>query len=436
MGIFSRLKSHRKAKNFVYPGETHPFILGEDVESADNNALKLSAVYAAINTISDTMSKIPFSVIDRKTKEKIVNENLYTILNVLPNPKMNASVLHRLMWNWGLYKGNGYALIVRKPHSTEIKEIIPIAPSSVNPKITIDNKLIYDVTIDNGTRRYRYDEIIHLKEFTLDGIHGISPLDYAMYTTGAGLNQEKWLDNFYQNYCRPLDYLKTTTDLSSRKVERTVIDKDGKEKKEQVSLKELMREEWIKAHSGDKKFMTAILDNGLEYGTVPQLTVEQLDFVNSKDINIQDIARFFGMGSCMFKLGVGKQTYSSNEQGQICYINETIASRLRQWEQELTLKLLTEEQRSKGWVIKGNLNAELRGDTAARREWYKSMVQLSVMSPNEVRTLEDMPNREDGDHYYIGPNYVPVEQANTGVTAGEYTPNPINPDNEESNGDD
>lgn len=431
--LYNKKSAVTNSANGVTVSYSDPFIIGEDYPTAQSDPLKLSSVFACVNLISNTMSKIPFFVMDRNTKEHIDDDNLYHILNVQPNAKMNASVMHKMMWNKDLINGNAYAVIIRERRSTKIKEIIPVPNDSVSIGLDENDNIVYTVTLKNeGSRRFRYDEIIHLKEFTLDGVHGISPLDYAMFTTGAGINQEKWQEYFYANYCRPLDYLQTQTDLSSRSVTRTIKDENGNEKTVTLSLKDVMREEWKKAHSGANKFSTAILDNGVSYNTVPQLSAEQMQFVNSKEINVQDIARFFGMGSCMFKLGVGSQTYSSNEQGQICYINETIASRLRQWEQELTLKLLTEEQRKKGWVIRGNLNAELRGDSAARANWYDKMRSMGVYNINEIRELEDLPSiGDDGNTRLIGANSIPLERLLEGGTASSVTPNDLNENNEE-----
>lgn len=435
MGLFGRSKK-KKINDTVVNMSNSDFLSGADFTAKRDDELKLSSVYGCVDTISTTMSKIPFFVMNRFTKEHIDNENLYNLLNMQPYPEANASIMHKLLWIWDLTKGNAYAVINRKPRSFEIESIIPIHPLNVSIQRDDNRKLYYVITLNdkNRTQRiFRYDEIIHLKEFTLDGVVGISPLDYAMYTTNSGLNQEQWQEYFYRNYCRPLDYLKTMTDLSTKQIKKKVPDGKGGIQEVEMSLKDSLREEWRKAHSGDNKFFTAILDNGLEYGTVPQITPEQMEFVNSKEVNVQDIARFFGMGSCMFKLGVGKQTYSSNEQGQICYINETISGRLRQWEQELTLKLLTREQRAKGWVIKGNLNEELRGDTTTRANWYDKMRSMGVYNINEIRAYEDLEDiGELGDVRTIGPNAVPLEKAIEGQTAGQVTPNPINPNKEEN----
>lgn len=193
-----------------------------------------------------------------------------------------------------------------------------------------------------------------------------------------------------------------------------------------------MREEWAKAHSGDRLYSTAILDNGLEYGTVPQITPEQMQFVSAKAVTVEDIARFFDMANCLHKLGMGKQTYSTNEQGQISYVTETIVPRLRRWEQEFTLKLLTEEQREQGWVIKGNVNAELRGDTSARANWYDKMRSMGVYSINDILAYEDLPSiGEKGDARLIGANSVPLERLLAGENASDVTPSEPTPSTEE-----
>lgn len=412
--------------------ESNPFVFGIDDYpwiNATNNELKLSAVYSAITTISATMSKIPFFIIDKNTKKRLDDENLYKLLNVAPNEIINATSMNSLLATLLLTEGEAYVLPIRKYRSNEIEKRIPIHPDRVTKFIDKTNyRLYYDIVLPNEeSKRYSANDVEHYMWFTLDGINGISPLKHAKNTIQTGLNQDEYGQCITKNYNRPLDYLKTITDLSSKPGIKKGKDKNGNDIV--ISLKDAMREEWYKARNSVGGG-TAILDNGLEYGTVPQIKPDEMEFVNSKEVTVQDIARFFRMGSCMYKLGVGKQSYSSNEQAQICYINETIVPMLRQWEQELTLKLLPIDLQEKGYQIKGNLNAELRGDTAARLAWYKGMKEMGVYNINEVRDYEDMEGvGELGDVRTIGPNATPLEKAIQGTTAAEATPNPISGDN-------
>lgn len=431
MGLFSRKKDNRISNNATAFGRGEQeqllikYLTGETYDASRNeNALKLSAVYSAISIISNTMSKIPFSIIDENTKEKVQDINLIKLLNLKPNDKMNIVDMHKLVWNWALMYGNAYLLPIRKFRSTEIEQLLPIHPDRVTIIEDNDGTITYKVSLKDGrTLALRYDEIIHIKEQTIDGIVGVSPLEYGRLSVQTGLNQEAFSKSFYENYGRPDSVLMTQTDLSSKKIKQT-IEVDGQRKEIEVSLKDIMREEWKKAHSGENKFSTAILDNGLEYREVNQLKQSDMEFVSSKQANVEDIARFFDMASCSFKLGIGKQTYSNNEQGQICYVTETIVPRLRKWEKELTLKLLTEEQQDKGWAIKGNINAELRGDMMTQANFYEKMMTSGIYTINTCLELEDMPSiGELGDKRFIGPNRVPLEVLASGGNAGDVTPN-------------
>lgn len=427
MGFLGIKKSNKKVQNVTTfrnnePSEQFLISLFKEVE---NEALKLSAVYSAISTISNTMSKIPFSVINRFTKEKVDDDNLYRLLNLQPNLNTNVVDAHKNFWVKDLYKGEAFCVPVRSFRSTFIEELVYVDNDKVEKDIDVNGVVHYNVIMPYGKElRLRYDEIIHLKEFTLNGIDGISPLEYARHTVQTGLNQTIFEKAFYENYGRPNDYLETATDLSSSYVEIEVLQPDGTTKIERKSMKDVVREEWAKVHKGNKLFSTAILDNGLKYGTVPQITPEQMQFVSAKSVTVEDIARFFDMGNCLHKLGMGKQTYSTNEQGQISYVTETIVPRLRKWEMELTLKILTEEQRKKGWVVKGNINAELRGDTANRATWYDKMRSMGVYNINEIRELEDLPSiGKQGETRLIGANSIPLEKLLAGETASSVTPN-------------
>lgn len=417
MGLFGKTKSNKKSPKVVNMSMEQ--LMQSFSENQETEALKLSAVFSVISTISNTMSKIPFSVIDRYTKEKVDDINLYNLLNLQPNQNINVVDAHKNMWIRDLYYGEAFCVPIRKYRSNELDRLVYLDNTKVSKKKDENGIVWYFVSMSDGKQlKLRYDEIIHIKEFSLNGIDGISPLEYARHTVQTGLNQTIFEKAFYQNYGRPIDYLKTASDLSSKTIKMNKTKSDGTIEAVEISLKDIMREEWQKAHSGNRLYSTAILDNGLEYGTVPQITPEQMQFVSAKSVTVEDIARFYDMGNCLHKLGLGKQTYSTNEQGQISYVTETIVPRLRKWETELTLKLLTQEQRDKGWVIKGNINAELRGDTTNRAAWYDKMRSMGVYNINEIRELEDLPSiGKDGETRLIGANSIPLERLLQGDTA-------------------
>ena len=125
-------------------------------------------------------------------------------------------------------------------------------------------------------------------------------------------------------------------------------------------------------------------------------------------MTVEDISRFFAMP--LYKLSAGKQSYSSNEQNAIEYVNDTLMPVLTQYEQEYTYKLLFDSERRQNLRIRVNQNAELRGDLSARANWYKVMREIGPYSVNDVRELEDLPDVAGGDTRNASLNYIPLER--------------------------
>ena len=131
-------------------------------------------------------------------------------------------------------------------------------------------------------------------------------------------------------------------------------------------------------------------------------------FVESKEIRVADVCRFFGVP--LHLVYAGKQSYQSNEQNGIEYVNYTLLGYETQWGQEDSYKLLLPGERDQGLRIKRELKVFLKGDTAAQAAWYKAMREVGGLCPDEIRGLEDMGSIPGGDTYYASWNYGPMDQ--------------------------
>ena len=99
---------------------------------------------------------------------------------------------------------------------------------------------------------------------------------------------------------------------------------------------------------------------------------------------------------------------------------------MTQYEEEQSYKLLTDSELAAGLELRINMMAELKGDTASRANWYSTMSELSVFSPDDIAALEDLPNVPGGNRRRASLNYVPLDlwpelsaQRNGGAAAGE-----------------
>lgn len=365
-------------------------VLGVGETPSADAALKLSAVFRAVDGISNSVAKLPLYLVNDATKERQPEHLLTPLLTERPNELMSAAVCKKLLETERLLTGNGYLWIHRDPISCAPVELVPLMSELVQPRLDARGDLWYDVTIPRLRKVYRLSpvDMVHVKGFSRDGITGISVLQYAAEVITAGRAAQKYEANYYQNGAMIAGVLSTEADLS-------------KENREAV------RQEWERIYTGpDNAFRTAVLDLGTTYKPVG-ISNRDSQFIESKAVTVEDISRFFAMP--LYKLGAGKQSYSSNEQNAIEYVNDTLIPILTQYEQEYSYKLLFLSERRAHLRVRVNHNAELRGSIAARGAWYKAMRETGAFGVNDILALEDMPPVPGGDTHYASLNYVPLE---------------------------
>jgi HK97 family phage portal protein len=358
--------------------------------TSQSQAMKISAVNACVEVITNSISKLPVYIMDSKTKTRLDKYPLLKLLTERPNEAMTPSIYKKLVETNRLMGGNGYALIIRNSRSAAPEELIPINYQYITPYIDDNGKLWY-VFIHPRTgeiRKLDNFDVLHYKAYSEDGITGISVLTRASETVNTARAAQTYGNKLYTQNAQPSGILK-------------VADKLEKPAKDKI------KEEWRSIHEGaDNAFKIAVLDLGLEYQQI-QLSNKDSQFVESKGITVEDIARFFGVP--LYKINSGKQSYSSNEQNGIEYVVNTLHPIVTQYEEEDTYKLLFDRDRKQGIEIRRNMMAELRGDTASRGTWYKTMREVGAFSPDDILALEDMPKVPGGDTRYASLNYVPLE---------------------------
>ena len=376
-------------------------------ETGETFARKLSAVDRCIELLSDSMGKLPCFIMDNRTRERVDLPQL-RLLNVRPNEAMTPFIRKKVLETSRQVNGNGYDWIVRNPRTGRIDELIPVPGNLVEPWQDISGRVWYTVTHPwtGEPMVLPNEDICHYKAATRDGLKGVATLRRASETIASARAQQQYELSFYESGGQPSGVLETDSPLGGY-----AKDRDGKvltrADGSAVTLKDQLRSEWEKVHAGPRNgHRVAILDYGLKYKPISASNADA-QFVESKEVSIRDIARYFGIP--LYKLQEGKQAYGSNEQNAIEYVVGTLHPIITQYEEEMTWKLLSMSQVDAGLEIRINMMAELRGDTSARGKWYQIMLQEGVFSVNHVLALEDLPDVPGGEHRRASLNYVPAE---------------------------
>jgi phage portal protein BeeE len=98
---------------------TFPFL---NSEYGNSQALKIAAVYRAVELISDSIAVLPINIFEYKGdwKYKTFNE-LWNLLNIAPNDNMISFNFKKLIIQQMLIKGNSYVFIERDKDDNPIK---------------------------------------------------------------------------------------------------------------------------------------------------------------------------------------------------------------------------------------------------------------------------------------------------------------------------
>lgn len=357
-------------------------------------AVRISAVYTCLNILGETFGSLPFDVKQDTTTGRTTRKDhpVYKLIHDRPNPYTTAfdfwSTIVKLIKGWG----NAYARIERigtVPIAFWIEEMEPI----------VNNGHIYYQNTKTG-KIYPHTEVLHFKNFSLDGIIGLSAIHENMITMGLAKKLKEYNNSLIGT--RPHGYLTAPTPP-----------KDPKQK-------DNLKNQW----TGENKTGTEkvgdipLLYGGLEFKTLT-LPADAVAYIESADMTEQEIYGIFRIPPTLAQ-NYKRATFSNAEQQDLVFSKYSLAMRTG-IEQECTAKLFTESNYAGGKPLytKFNLKGILAGDIKTRKEFYQMGLTLGLFSQNDVLALEDMEGFEGGDRRYIQGAMVPLDLIDEFVKKGK-----------------
>ena len=214
---------------------------------------------------------------------------------------------------------------------------------------------------------------------------GASPVELHANTIGLAKSAEMYASEYFDN-----GSIMLTGVLSS----------DQPLKKEQLDI---VRDSWNASGAGN---LTRVLPAGFKYERIA-LSPDEAQNIEARKLSAQDIARVFNVPPALIGLD-GNLTYSNTEQAGIFFAKHTILPIARRIEQEVACKLLTPAQRRR-YFMRFNIDDLMRGDMKTRAEYYNTMLQAGVLTPNEVRAQMQMPTIEGADALRVPVNVLSAE---------------------------
>lgn len=360
-----------------------------------SQSMRLSAVYAAVNMISNSVALLPMKVVSEVDGKLIeMDHPLNKVLNLTPNQKHNHFNWMKLLIESTILKGNGYALIVRD-EKLNVKSLELLNPDYVQPMIQKDGTVKY--LVSGMKKAVDAVNMIHLYLHVDDQFNGISVLKYADMAINAAYDADKHSDNFFKSGAGLMGVLKASAPLTN-------------DQKKQIA------ESWEKSITQTMGGGVAILPQGLDFQSI-SISPEDSQLLESRQYSVIEIARFFGVSPVKL-FDLSHVSYSTLEQTNLSYLQDTILPYTRLIIDEFDRKLFKPSEIGV-LNIEFDYSALLSTDKKTEAEYYKSLLVNGVLSINDVRNklgMSPIPAEEGGDAHFMQISYGNVKD----VAEGNY----------------
>ncbi|WP_269212595.1 phage portal protein [Pseudooceanicola algae] len=366
------------------------------VSVTPESAMRVTAVYACVSLIAETLAALPLHVyrkeIDANGREKrvrLTDHPLYRIVHEMPVAGMTSFEWREMSLSHTALRGDSYARIVTGPDG-RISELPPILPDHIEPFRDRGGRIRYRWWPDGlGPVRVLFDdEVLRIPHKMLDGVRSLSPIGTHRMTIGNSLAASQFLRSFYVNSAQPKGALMSPELLS-----------------DDAAL--ALRKSWEDRHQGPQNAgRIAIFDGGLKWEQIG-MTMDDAQYLELQKFNVADIARIYLVPP--HKIGeMGAVTYSNIEHQAIEFVVDTLLRWVTRCEMRYNAYLLSAADRARGVYVAYDMKGLLRGDATARANFYRSLFYIGAMTPNEIRRAEDMNPYDGGDSYYVQGATTPI----------------------------
>lgn len=358
---------------------------------AESKSLKISAVYRAVNVIGDSVAVLPLDTYRYKDNWKYKEYNqLWNLLNIAPNSNMSASTMKKMIVQNILLKGNCY-IYINRDTSNNIQSLELLDSSDVQVVLVNGFKKYQQIST---TRLFDDFDIIHIMNYSVNGLVGVSTLSYASMSLATAYNSEEYASNFFAGGGAMAGILKpiagtTLNDEKAEKLKNSITDK-------------------LSANvDGGVSNSIIVLGAGVEYQPI-SISPKDAQLLESRQFNILSIAQWFGVPPAKL-FDLSKATYASAEASQIDFLNSTLLPLLEKIENEIYRKIYLPVEYATT-ELKFDVQNLLRLDQNTQADVFTKYINSGIMTVNEVRERLNLNfPAVGGNRLFIGQNLQPLD---------------------------
>lgn len=376
------------------------------VSTTDSSKLSEATYFACLKILGETLGKLPLKLLQHTDKDGVIKaykHPLYSVLGSRPNPYMTATHFWSTVEYNRNHYGNAYVWITGAGQKTKLW-ILP----SESVKVWVDdsgvwgaNNAIWYVYTHKDGKQYKipHDSMLHFRSSTsFDGVTGKSVREILADTLTGNQKAQSMLNKAYE----------------SGFTGKAVLQYTGEASPENEKRYGQRIQDFLDGNSGLKDVIP------VAFGT--QLTPFSTKFADNEFLGLKkysalQIAAAFGIKPNQIN-DYEKASYAAAEQQQLAFYVDTLLYILKQYEEELTYKLLTAEEIANGYYFKFNVAVILRADQKTQIESLSQAVTNGIYTANEARSFLDKEARPGGDVLIVNGSMVPLTNAGAAYAGG------------------
>ena len=370
----------------------------------DGDAMGEATYYACTKILRETLGKLPLKLMRRMPNGGVVtayDHPLYSTLCLRPNPYMTATSFWSAVEQYRNHTGNAYVRITGGNTRGDPPQLWLMPTSEVD--VWWDDAALLDEVPDiyycysHGGRNVvlKSYEVMHFRSSdTDDGILGISLIDRLRKLVGGAIEAQGFQNELISSGLTAKAVLQYTSNLDDKAV---------------LTFTSNM-EKYAKGEFAEEGVKNII---PIPVGTTLQpLNTKLTDaqFEELKKYSAVQIASAFGIKPQQIG-DMTKTSYASSQAQQEAFYTDTMLYILKDYENEVTYKALTDRMRGKDYFCEFDTSVMLRSDFKTTVEANKIAIESGQFTPNEARQRLKLPADPDGDVLLGNGNLIPIGMA-------------------------
>ena len=345
------------------------------VSVTEDTAMQVSAVWACVRLLSETVASLPVNVYRKTTNGRELAPEFWFAKLMARKPNRYQTRLEffeTMMLNLSLH-GNAYAKIDRL--GGQIRSIMPLMSAQVTPSLLDDGSIAYAYEADGNVDVYAESSIWHIKLYG-NGIVGKSPLAFGRNMIGIAQAAEQVVTKIYTNGGKRSGVLSLDRLLTP-------------EQRDQV------RANFSTLTTGtDERLL--VLEMGMKFDPVA-MSPQDIELLSSRKFQLEEICRWFGVPSVLVNDTSGSTTWGSGiEQLVSGFYKINLRPYLERFEASVSANLFSAAEADE-YEFEFDFEGLLRSDLKSRLEGYRTAIAGTILTPNEVRRIEGWTEMAGGD---------------------------------------